>query len=100
MGFALSSIGLSFADFCELQMREFTACCRAYNERRTAEIHDEWERMRMLATIVIQPHVKGKVTPQKLLPFEWEKAKKKAARPTVSREEGRARLDALMKRMG
>lgn len=33
---------------------------------------DDWERMRMLAAIVIQPHLKRKVTPQKLLPFPWE----------------------------
>lgn len=31
----------------------------------------------MLAAIVIQPHLKKKVTPQKLLPFPWEGATKK-----------------------
>ena len=28
--------------------------------------------MRMLATITVQPHVKGKLTPEKLLPLPWE----------------------------
>ena len=28
--------------------------------------------MRMLACITIQPHVKNKLTPQKLLPLSWE----------------------------
>jgi hypothetical protein len=30
--------------------------------------------MRMLATITIQPHVKNKISPEKLLPFPWEEA--------------------------
>lgn len=100
MGFALSVIGLSFDDFCRLQMREFTACCKAYNEQRTAEIRNDWERMRMLATIVIQPHVKGRVTPEKLLPFEWEKPRKRKNQKPVSKKEGRARFEALAKSLG
>ena len=100
MGFALSVIGLAYDDFCRLQMREFTACCKAFNEQRTAEIHSDWERMRMLATIVIQPHVKGRVTPEKLLPFEWEKAKKKTSHKPISREEGKARFESLVKGLG
>lgn len=98
MGFALSVMGLSFDDFCRLQMREFTACCQSYNELRTAEMCGEWERMRMLATIVVQPHVRGKLTPQKLLPFEWEKAAKEASdREPVSKEESKARFEELVK---
>ena len=82
-------------------MREFTACCKSYNEQRTAEMHGEWERTRMLATIVVQPHVKGKLTPQKLLPFEWEKTtKKKTSQKPVSREESKARFESLIKSNG
>ena len=29
--------------------------------------------MRILAAITIQPHVKSKLTPQKLLPLSWDK---------------------------
>ena len=55
----------------------------------------------MLATIVVQPHVKGKLTPQKLLPFEWEKTtKKKTSQKPVSREESKARFEALIKSNG
>ena len=60
-------------------------------------MHDAWERMRLLATIVIQPHVKGKVSPQKLLPFDWEKTKKKAPRVSVSKEEDKNRFETLAK---
>ena len=58
-------------------------------------MHDSWERMRMSATIGIQPHIKGKITPEKLLPFPWEKSKKKAEAPKVSAEEARKRFERL-----
>ena len=32
--------------------------------------------MRMLACITIQPHVKNKLTPQKLLPLSWDNRRK------------------------
>ena len=31
----------------------------------------DWERMRMNATITIQPHLKWKVTPRQVLPLPW-----------------------------
>ena len=80
-------------------MWEFTACCRAYNEHRSAELHDAWERMRMLATIVIQPHVKRKITPQKLLPLPWEKKSAGAHKKALSREEDKAKFMALIQQL-
>ena len=59
-------------------------------------MRDGWERMRMNATIGIQPHVKGRVTPERLLPFPWEKSKKKAEAPKVSAEEARKRFERLV----
>jgi len=56
--------------------------CKAWNERQEQLMRDGWERMN--ATIGIQPHVKGRVTPERLLPFPWEKSKKKAEAPRVS----------------
>lgn len=58
-------------------------------------MRDSWERMRMLATIIIQPHIKGKMTPGKLLPFPWEKHKTEA--PQVSAAEARKRFERLTK---
>ena len=50
----------------------------------------------MNATIGIQPHVKGRVPPERLLPFPWEKSKKKAEAPKVSAEEARKRFERLV----
>jgi len=88
---------------------EYAAVCEAYHDHEETLLHDQWERMRLLATITIQPHVKGKVTPERLLPFPWDSSglghgnnraetKKTSPRP-VSKEEDKKRFEALMKRM-
>lgn len=60
----------------------------------------EWERMRMLAAITVQPYVKGKVTPFQLMRFPWDDHAGEAGEPEkpLTREERRARaLEALRK---
>lgn len=93
LGYALGCIRLSYDDFCRLTPEEFGAVSKAYQEYREAEYRGEWERMRLLATITIQPHVKKKMTPQALLPFEWDRQKPKAE--FVSKEEDKKRLERL-----
>jgi len=51
----------------------------------------------MHATITIQPHLKHKMAPQKLLPFPWEK-KTKGKSKRVSKEEDRRRFEKLLQR--
>ncbi|RRC99048.1 hypothetical protein EII32_08425 [Prevotella sp. OH937_COT-195] len=77
MGIALGCIHLSYDDFCRLTPIEFEHIYKEFRNRQDAAYKDEWERMRMLAAIVIQPHLKKKVTPQKLLPLPWESTTKK-----------------------
>ena len=74
--------------------------CKAWHENQEALIRGDWERMRMNATITIQPHLKKKVTPRQVLPFPWEESKKKAEAPKVSAEEARKRFERLKKRLG
>lgn len=73
MGYALGCIHLSYDDFCRLTPEEFNSVCKAYGDQEQARYKDNWERMRILAAITIQPHVKSKLTPQKLLPLSWDK---------------------------
>lgn len=63
LGYALGCIGLSYDDFCRLTPEEFGAV------------------------------VKKKMTPQALLPFEWDRQKPKAE--FVSKEEDQKRLERL-----
>ncbi len=55
--------------------------------------------MRLLASIVISPHVKGRITPEKLLPFPWEKEKQTQQRVPVSKEEAKSRFERLVKNL-
>lgn len=73
----MGCIHLSYDDFCRLTPIEFEHIYKEYKDKQDADYKNEWERMRMFAAIVIQPHLKQKVTPKKLLPFPWESATKK-----------------------
>ena len=97
MGFAMGVVGLRFDDFCNLEQDELTAICDSWNEVYEHKTRDEWERMRMLATISIQPHVRKHMTPKDLLPFPWEEEKKKAV--IQPKEEARKRFEEVVKRL-
>lgn len=72
-------------------------------DQRETDFKDRWNRMRLLATITIQPHLaKGKkITAEKLLPFPWDK--KPAAKDTgkqMTREEQRRRMEKMVANLG
>lgn len=98
MGIAIGCIGMSYDDFMWLDFAEFRSIYGAWRRHREEAEQSEWERMRMLASICISPHVKHAPTPQRLLPFPWEKPGKKAA-PKVGKEEAKRRFEELVARM-
>lgn len=57
--------------------------------------------MRLLASITIQPHLvkRHRVTPEKLLPFPWDKPTR-GSKPTISAEEQRERMRKLVEKLG
>lgn len=105
MGIALGCIRLSYDDFCKMDFEEFASVYKAYAEQRDTDFKDEWQRMRLLAAIVIQPHLaKGKkITPEKLLPFPWDKKKTKkrsAKEQALTVQQQRERMAELVKKLG
>lgn len=94
LGYALGTLGLCYDDFLRLTPGEFSAVCQKYNTQ--VEIHEraEWERMRMLAWVMIQPYTKKKISPRELFNFEWDKAEVK-----VSATDDKAALNRIMKRI-
>lgn len=103
MGIALGCIGLRYDEFCKMDFDEFAAVYKAYAEQRDAQYKDEWQRMRLLATIVIQPHLakNKKITPEKLLPFPWDKKTvAREAKREITPEQQRRRMEELVKRLG
>lgn len=87
---------------CDITPEEFNHIYRAYSEERTALYQDSWERMRMLATIIIQPYAKKGLTPQKLLSFPWEKKKPEHTKvaPAVSKEDALKRFEKVLGKVG
>lgn len=88
-----------------MDFEEFAAVYKAYAEQRDTDFKDEWVRMRLLATITIQPHLaKGKkVTPEKLLPFPWERKQTRkcgANEQTITPQQQRERMAELVKKLG
>lgn len=72
-------------DWEQMYYEEFDAVCKAYMNHEEAAMKDKWERMRLLASIVIQPHVKKRIGAKDLVPLPWDK--KKDETPIVSKEE-------------
>ena len=104
MGIALGCIRLSYDDFCKLDFEEFAAVYKAYAEQRDTDFKDNWQRMRLLAAIVIQPHLdkRHKITPEKLLPFPWDKTKAAVMkkRSDIAPEQQRRRMEELVRKLG
>lgn len=73
MGYALGVVGMRLADFCQLSPDEFSAVCGAFSSRQEARREEEWEMMRLHASISVQPHVTKRLTPQQLLPLPWDR---------------------------
>lgn len=84
---------------------EFAAVYNAYAAQRDATFKDDWNRMRLLATFILQPHTrKGqKLTPEKLLPLPWDKERKLSRRSDkqqLTAAEQRRRMEDLVKKLG
>ena len=93
---ALGQIGLSLSDFDALTPEEFDAVCHNYRQGQENRLHDAWERMRILATIVVQPFSKKKITAKTLLPFHWDR---KDPTPEPTERSTRERFEKLVKEL-
>ena len=102
LGIAVGNIGMPYNDFCAITPEEFNHIYRAYSEERTAQYQDSWERMRTLATNIIQPYAKKGLTPQKLLSFQKKKKKPEHTKvaPAVSKEDALKRFEEVLGKVG
>ena len=92
-------MGLKLDDVRRLTFEEFESIVEEWNQLKEREHHDDWERMRMHATITIQPHTKKRIEPRALLPFPWEKTKT-APIETLSKEARMNRFKNIMNKKG
>ena len=91
---------MTYDDFCRCSVEEFNAIYKAWRESKEADERSAWERMRLLATISIQPHVKRKMKPQTLLPLPWDNNKQlngSRKEEDLTPEQKRDRFEELIK---
>lgn len=102
IGIAIGNVGMSYDDFLRLDCGAFFAVIKAHRDAEERRQRGEWERMRLLATLNIQPYVKKIITPETLLPFSWdhEKDKEVAPRRTMTAAEQRERMKQLAESQG
>lgn len=84
LGIATGCMGMSRSDFCACTPAEFAAAVKSWREAEESRRRDAWERMRLLALMTVQPHVK-----QRLLPLEAHAAA--VGRGSESRRAGEGR---------
>jgi hypothetical protein len=82
-----------------LTPEEFSEIMAKYNDHLESTMHDEWERARIMAAILIQPHITRKITPEKLLPLPWDKKRNKTKAPAISKEEHLQRFRDIKHRL-
>lgn len=100
---ALGRMGMRLDDLRRLTVDEFEEVVKQWLDHEDALYRDEWERMRLLATISVMPHTKKRVTPHGILPLPWDdgkrgrnKSKKKA--PAADKESQRRRFEYRSKK--
>lgn len=99
LGMAVGVAGISLPDFRQLTPGELEAALRAHREREELRRRDDWERMRLLAVMVMQPHCRKRLSPGKLLPFPWER-KERVGAAIPDKETARRRFEDLVRRSG
>ena len=72
IGLGVGRLGLGYREVLLLRPDEFEAIARHRNEHLQALDHAEWERTRLLATMLLQPHSTRTLNARTLLPFPWD----------------------------
>jgi hypothetical protein len=62
----------------DLTFSEFGNAMRGHYKQIEEREKADWERTRWLAAIVVNPHVKKRITPKDLATFPWEQKEKAA----------------------
>lgn len=91
---------MTIEEFSELCPDEFGAVWEAYLEQEERQEKSRWERMRLLATITIQPHVTERISAPELLPLPWDKAEGSTDAVGVVDDERRRRAEEVLRRIG
>ena len=75
----LGQLGLTPSALYGLTFDEFNNALTGMYELMEQREQREWERTRWMATMLLNPHTKKRLTPTDLIEFPWEKKSKPAA---------------------
>lgn len=92
-------MGMSYHDFALVTPSEFQEAVKAKHEWQAECDKAAWERMRILASIAVQPHIKKRLTPQELLPLPWDNEQEKPPTVVLSKQETADRIKELQNRI-
>lgn len=90
---------MSYDDFCGLTPEQFAQTCEAWNEARENNRREGWERARMAAAIIVQPHCKKALKPTDIIHFPWDERHEERV-PRMTKEEQLKRMEELRKEWG
>ncbi len=91
-------MGFSPVALYSMSLQEFKNAAEGYRDKIEQAERQNWQRQRWATCVLLGPHLKKgtNLTPEKLLPFEWEKGKASGSKPT--KKEARESLERIKKR--
>lgn len=98
LGVAVGCIGMSLSDFEAVTPDEFRAIHRLYLQREESRLHDDWERVRTHAAVIVQSFSKKTIDSKKILRFPWDGKTGDVSAPEKQRST-RAKFEELIARM-
>ncbi len=63
---------MSVTEFERCTPDELSEIFESFSKEREDRIKGDWERTRQLAGLLLQPHLKKKVSPRDLMKFPWD----------------------------
>lgn len=73
---------MTIDELYDLTPRSFSNKMIGYSQREEMIMQNSWEQTRMIVHSCLSPHLKRKIKPQELMPFDWDyknRIKKKIA---------------------
>ena len=73
---AFGELGLTPDEFYMMTMRNFINAQNGHKRLYEQNQQAEWERARWMACVIINPHLKRGISPDKITTFPWEQNKR------------------------
>jgi hypothetical protein len=67
-------MGMNEDSFNDCTPKNFRLQLYGMREAQQQQYRNQWELTRWMAATMISPHLKKPISPQKLMPFPWEKS--------------------------